>query len=36
LISIQPASGMISSLGKGIAALSIAIRKMTPGQEMKS
>ena len=33
-ISFQPASGMISSLGNGIAADSIAIMKMTPGQPM--
>ena len=32
----QPASGMIISLGNGMQALSIAIRKTTPGQPMAS
>jgi hypothetical protein len=34
LISIQPASGMISSLGSGMHALSIAINTTTPGHSM--
>ena len=33
-INNQPAIGMISSLGKGTPALSIAIRNTTPGQPM--
>jgi len=34
LISFQPASGMISSLGSGMQALSIAIRTTTPGHSI--
>ena len=32
--SIQPARGMISSLGRGMQALSIAINATTPGHSM--
>jgi hypothetical protein len=36
LTSIQPASGITSSLGKGMQALSTAIMMTTPGQLMAS
>jgi len=35
-MSIQPAKGIIISLGKGMQALSIAMRKMTPGHPISS
>jgi hypothetical protein len=36
LTSIQPARGMMISLGRGMQALSMAMRSVTPGHSMRS